>query len=211
MGVMQLEVTTFGYFLTASILLTLAPGPDILYVIAKSLSDGARAGIVLACGLVSGIFFHTMLVMLGVAALISSSPAALTALKYFGAAYLLYLAYGAFGATGKLKIGRAESDQSAAALYRRGVLMNVLNPKVLLFFLAFLPQFIVTGADRSTSAQIVLLGLVFAAQALIIFSIVSMCAARLRQVILKRKNLGAIFGKLEGWVLVIIAVGLFVG
>lgn len=148
--------------------------------------------------------------MLGVAALISSSPTALTALKYFGAAYLLYLAYGAFGASGKLKIGRAEADQSVAALYQRGVLMNVLNPKVLLFFLAFLPQFIVTNGDVSTSLQIAMLGLTFAAQALIVFSLVSMCAARLRQVILKRKNLGAVFGKIEGWVLVIIAVGLFV-
>lgn len=207
---MQLEAATFGYFLTASILLTLAPGSDILYVIAKSLSDGARSGIILACGLVSGIAFHTALVMLGVAALISSSPTALTALKYFGAAYLLYLAYGAFGASGKLKIGRAEADRSTAALYQRGVLMNVLNPKVLLFFLAFLPQFIVTGVERSTGAQIAILGLTFALQALIIFSIVSLCAARLRQVILKRKNLGAVFGKLEGWVLVIIAIGLFV-
>ena len=207
---MQLEAAKFGYFLLTSVLLTLAPGPDILYLITKSLSDGARAGIVLACGLVSGIFFHTMLVMLGVAALISSSPAALTALKYFGAAYLLYLAYGAFGASGKLKLGKAETDRSAAELYRRGVLMNVLNPKVLLFFLAFLPQFISIDGGWSTSMQIAVLGLTFAAQGLIVFSIVSICAARLRQVIISRKNIGATLGKIEGWVLVIIAVGLFV-
>ncbi len=207
---MQLEAAKFGYFLLTSVLLTLAPGPDILYLITKSLSDGARAGIVLACGLVSGIFFHTMLVMLGVAALISSSPAALTALKYFGAAYLLYLAYGAFGASGKLKLGRAETDRSTAELYRRGVLMNVLNPKVLLFFLAFLPQFISIDVGWSTSMQIAVLGLTFAAQGLIVFSIVSICAARLRQVIISRKNIGATLGKIEGWVLVIIAVGLFV-
>lgn len=198
------------YFVTASVLLTLAPGPDILYVIAKSLSEGVKSGIVLACGLVSGIAFHTALVMLGVAALISSSPTALTLLKYFGAAYLLYLAYGAFGASGKLKLGQAEADRSTAALYRRGVLMNVLNPKVLLFFLAFLPQFILLDGELSTSAQIALLGLIFAAQALAVFSIVSVCAARLRQFILKRKNIGTLFGKIEGWVLVIIAVGLFV-
>ena len=205
-----MEAAKFGYFLLTSVLLTLAPGPDILYLITKSLSDGARAGIVLACGLVSGIFFHTMLVMLGVAALISSSPAALTALKYFGAAYLLYLAYGAFGASGKLKLGRAETDRSTAELYRRGVLMNVLNPKVLLFFLAFLPQFISIDVGWSTSMQIAVLGLTFAAQGLIVFSIVSICAARLRQVIISRKNIGATLGKIEGWVLVIIAVGLFV-
>ena len=79
-----MEISTFIYFLMTSMLLTIAPGPDILYLLTKSLSEGAKSGIILACGLVSGIFFHTMLVMLGVAALIQSSPMALNLLKYFG-------------------------------------------------------------------------------------------------------------------------------
>ena len=205
---MNLETTTVMYFVTASVLLTLAPGPDILYLITKSLSDGAKSGIVLACGLISGIFFHTMLVMLGVAALISSSPTALTVLKYVGAAYLLYLAFGAFRSSTQLKLGRAGSATSMPALYRRGVLMNVLNPKVLLFFLAFLPQFISLDSGWSTSLQIAMLGLIFAVQGLIVFSIVSVCADRLRRIILRKKNIGAIFGKVEGAVLALIALGL---
>ena len=115
-------------------LLTIAPGPDILYLLTKSLSEGAKIGFILACGLVSGIFFHTMLVMLGVAALIQSSPIALTILKYFGAAYLLFLAFSAFKSTGNIKLGKADSKSSYSSIYRRGLLMNVLNPKVLLFF-----------------------------------------------------------------------------
>ena len=204
-----METSTFFYFLLTSILLTLAPGPDILYLLAKSLADGAKSGIVLACGLVSGIFFHTMLVMLGVAALIQSSPTALTMLRYFGAAYLLFLAFGAFKSSGEMKIGSAGSKASYKALYRRGVLMNVLNPKVLLFFLAFLPQF-VNVSDTSASLQIALLGLTFAIQGLIIFSLVAICAGRLREVILKNKNLGRVFGIIEGAVLSLIAIALIV-
>ena len=204
-----METSTFFYFLFTSILLTLAPGPDILYLLAKSLADGAKSGIVLACGLVSGIFFHTMLVMLGVAALIQSSPTTLTFLKYFGAAYLLYLAFGALKSSGEMKLGNAGVKVSYKALYRRGVLMNVLNPKVLLFFLAFLPQF-VNVSDTSASLQIALLGLTFAIQGLIIFSLVAICAGRLREVILKNKNLGRVFGIIEGAVLSLIAIALIV-
>ena len=206
-----MEATTFWYFVLTSVLLTLAPGPDILYLLTKSLSSGAKSGIILACGLVSGIAFHTMLVMIGVAALISSSTTALLLLKCFGGLYLLYLATLAFRSSGEVKLGRADSSRSMAALYKRGVLMNVLNPKVLLFFLAFLPQFISFDGGISPSLQILLLGLTFAIQALIVFSIVSVCADQMRRVILKRKNIGRILGKIEGWVLVIIAVGLFIG
>ena len=107
-----MEESTFFYFLITSILLTLAPGPDNLYLLTKSLSEGAKSGVILACGLASGIFFHTMLVMLGVAALIQSSQVAFNFLKYFGAAYLLFLAFGAFKSAGKIKLSSADSRTS---------------------------------------------------------------------------------------------------
>ena len=196
------------YFLTASILLTLAPGPDILYLLTKSLADGAKSGIILACGLVSGIVFHTTLVMVGVAALIKSSATALLLLKIFGAAYLLFLAFGAFKAARagkKLSLSKAGAKGSLLALYKRGILMNVLNPKVLLFFLAFLPQFVDLNGS---SLQILFLGVVFAVQALIIFSIVAIFAGRVRNLILRRKNIGQVLNFVEALVLAIIAVGL---
>ncbi len=205
-----MESSTFIYFLTASILLTLAPGPDILYLLTKSLSDGAKSGIILACGLVSGIVFHTTLVMIGVAALIKSSATAMLLLKIFGAAYLLFLAFGAFKSARsgkKISLSRAGAKSSSAALYKRGVLMNVLNPKVLLFFLAFLPQFVDLSSDGS-SLQILFLGVVFAAQALIIFSCVALFAGRVRKLILHKKNVGQILNFTEAAVLAIIAVGL---
>ena len=200
----------FIYFLMSSILLTLAPGPDILYLLTKSLADGAKSGIILACGLVSGIIFHTTLVMVGVAAFISSSATAMLLLKIFGAAYLLFLAFGAFKsarAGKKISLSRASARSSATALYKRGVLMNVLNPKVLLFFLAFLPQFVDLTRNGS-SLQILFLGVVFAAQALIIFSFIALFAGRVRKLILRKKNIGQILNFTEAAVLTLIAVGL---
>lgn len=205
-----MDGTTFAYFLTASILLTLAPGPDILYLLTKSLSDGARAGIILACGLVSGIVFHTTLVMLGVATLIKSSATALMLLKIFGAAYLLFLAFGAFKsarAGKKISLNKSVAKIPSAALYKRGVLMNILNPKVLLFFLAFLPQFVNLSSDGA-SLTILFLGVTFAAQALIIFSAVAMFAGHVRNFLLSKKNFGQLMNFIESAVLMLIAVGL---
>ena len=205
-----MESSTFLYFLTASILLTLAPGPDILYLLTKSLSDGAKAGIILACGLVSGIVFHTTLVMVGVAALIKSSATAMLLLKIFGAAYLLFLAFGAFKsarAGKKISLARADKNFSSAALYKRGILMNVLNPKVLLFFLAFLPQFVDLSSDGA-SLTILFLGVVFAVQALIIFSGVAFFAGRVRNLLLRKRNVGQLLNFIEAAVLAIIALTL---
>ena len=205
-----MDSTTFAYFLTASILLTLAPGPDILYLLTKSLSDGAKSGIILACGLVSGIVFHTTLVMVGVAALIKSSATAMLLLKIFGAAYLLFLALGAFKsaqAGKKISLTRSGAKVAAKALYKRGVLMNVLNPKVLLFFLAFLPQF-VNLSQSGASLTILFLGVVFAAQALIIFSCVAIFAGRVRTLLLRKKNIGQLLNFVEAAVLTLIALTL---
>ena len=105
-----MDMSLFPYFLVSSILLTMTPGPDNLYLLAKSIADGARAGIILAAGLASGIVFHTCLVILGVAALVKSSPIAFAALKYVGAAYLFYLAYGAFTA----KVAEPQPTETAA-------------------------------------------------------------------------------------------------
>ena len=205
-----MEIGTFFYFLTASILLTVAPGPDILYLLTKSLASGAKCGIILAAGLVSGIVFHTFLVMAGVAAIIQNSAVAMTALKIFGAAYLIFLAWKSFKAAkrgSKLSMQKSDAENNFFALYRRGVLMNVLNPKVLLFFLAFLPQF-VNLSNKNASLQIIFLGVTFAAQAFIIFSIVATGAGKVRKVLLQKKNLAQILNFVEAAVLAIIAVTL---
>lgn len=200
-----MELSTVLCFLTASVILTVAPGPDNMYLLSKSLADGAKNGIILAGGLASGILFHTTLVILGVAALLQSSPLALTLLQYIGAAYLLFLAWGAFHSSGKLSLTSAAPSDARISLYKRGILMNVLNPKVLLFFLAFLPQF-ADLSHPSANFHIALLGFIFAVQAFVIFSGIAICAGRIRTQILRKKNLGLIFGRIEGCVLTLIAL-----
>ncbi len=204
-----MELSTFLYFLIASVLLTLAPGPDIMYLLAKSLADGARSGISLATGLCTGLIFHTTLVIIGVAAIIQQSPLAFAALKYVGAAYLLYLAWGAFHAQGDLKLNTVNKSNSYFKLYRRGVIMNILNPKVLLFFLAFLPQFVNLDSD-SVSLQIAFLGFVFGLQTLIVFSLVAICAGKVRDYILNIKNFNKIMGYVQGIVLIGISLALII-
>ncbi|HIX84892.1 MAG TPA: LysE family translocator [Candidatus Megamonas gallistercoris] len=204
-----MELSTFLYFLIASVLLTLAPGPDIMYLLAKSLADGARSGISLALGLCTGLIFHTTLVIIGVAAIIQQSPLAFAALKYAGAAYLLYLAWGAFHAQGDLKLNTVNKSNSYFKLYRRGVIMNILNPKVLLFFLAFLPQFVNLNSD-SVSLQIAFLGFVFGLQTLIVFSLVAICAGKVRDYILNIKNFNKIMGYVQGIVLIGISLALII-
>lgn len=204
-----MDLSTFLYFLIASMLLTIAPGPDIMYLLAKSLADGARSGISLALGLTTGLIFHTTLVIIGVAAIIQQSPLAFAILKYAGAAYLLYLAWGAFHAQGNLKLNAVNNTTSFFKLYRRGLIMNVLNPKVLLFFLAFLPQFVDLNSD-SVSLQIAFLGFIFGLQTLVIFSLVAICAGKVRDYILNIKNFNKIMGYIQGIVLLLISLALII-
>lgn len=198
--------STIVYFLIASIILTLAPGPDIMYLLAKSLADGAKSGISLAAGLCFGLIFHTSLVIFGVAALIQQSPLAFSILKYIGAIYLLYLAWGAFSAKAdSLKLNQVQPSKAYFKLFCRGIIMNVLNPKVLLFFLAFFPQFVDLNSS-SVSIQIAILGLLFGLQAFIIFSTVAICAGKVRYYILNIKNLNKIMNYVQGIVLVLISL-----
>lgn len=164
-------------FISAAILLTLMPGPDILFVITQSVTRGRRAGIVFAAGLCSGLIVHVTAVSLGVSVLLMSSPLAFTCLKLAGAAYLIYLSVRAFLNRRKNHFEWQPAD-AQGRLYRKGILMNVLNPKVVLFFLAFFPQF-VSGEAGNPVPRMLLLGVIFMAQAFLIFTCVAILADRL--------------------------------
>ncbi|WP_373701037.1 LysE family translocator [Neisseria dentiae] len=175
---MLLPPETIVLFTTASLALALSPGPDNLFVLTQSAVHGRRCGLLITLGLCSGLLVHISAVALGVAALLKTSAWAFTVLKIAGAAYLLYLAWLSFRA-GASRIDRAaQPPASAWALYGRGVVMNITNPKVAVFFLAFLPQF-TDPARGSVSMQIVLLGLLFMAAAWLVFSLIALAAARL--------------------------------
>ena len=208
-----MDLANYLSFLGAAILLTLAPGPDNMYILTKSLSAGPRQGVTLAMGLATGPLWHTLLVMAGVAAFIQSSPASFMVLKYCGAAYLLYLSYGAFRSKGaSIKAGGVVDKSESFALYKRGFkrgfLMNASNPKVLLFFLAILPQFVQPNGFLSPSLQIGLLGLTFSIQAAILFSIAAICAGQLKDTLIRHESFPLIMSRVEGTLLLLIAIGL---
>lgn len=164
-------------FLVASITLTLLPGPDILYVIAESMTRTARAGVAIATGLVSGLVVHTAAAATGASLLLMRYDAAFLILKYGGALYLLYLAVGAIREK-PMSPGTSGEGIKPLAYYRKGVLMNLLNPKVSLFFLAFLPQF-TSRNGLPVALQMTVLGALFIVQAWLVFALVAWLAGRL--------------------------------
>ena len=146
-------------FLAAGLALNFTPGPDMLYVAARGASDGRAAGIVSALGIGAGTLVHIALVALGLAALLVAIPVAYLALRIAGAAYLIYLGVRAFRAQGALAFPRLMSAP-LLGVFRQGVLTNIFNPKVALFFLAFLPQFVDQSRGNPT-LQVIVLGLLF--------------------------------------------------
>ena len=163
-------------FVSASLLLALAPGPDNIFVLTQSAVKGKLVGLVVTLGLCTGLLVHTSAVAMGVAALFQASATAFTLLKFLGAAYLLYLAWGAFRAGAASIEGKEGQELSLRRYYLRGIIMNVTNPKVSIFFLAFLPQF--THPDRGhLPLQMFILGGLFILATLIVFGAISLLAA----------------------------------
>ncbi len=165
-------------FIAASAVLSFVPGPDNLFVLTQSALYGRKSGLLIVLGLSTGLVVHTSAVALGVAAIFQTSKLAFTVLKMVGAAYLLYLAWTAWRAGNSKVELKSEHALSAFALYRRGVIMNVTNPKVSIFFLAFLPQF-VAPEQGQVSMQIVLLGVMFIAVSFMVFVLIAYLAAAL--------------------------------
>lgn len=201
---------TLTAFLAASVLLTLAPGPDIIFVATKSLAQGARAGLSVAAGLCTGVLFHVALAAFGVSLILRQSPLAFGVVKTAGTLYLLWLAFQAFRHRNDAFGGDAGGAANARffRLYRTGAMMSVLNPKVALFFLAFLPQFVPADAP-SPWRNLLLLGAVFDAQAFAVFAVVSVCAGTLFKTLRERPSVSKCLNILTALVLTLIAGSLF--
>jgi threonine/homoserine/homoserine lactone efflux protein len=155
---------TLAVFLAATLALNISPGPDMLYVISRSLEQGRKAGVVSALGIGAGTLVHTFVAAIGLAALLLSVPIALQIVRYAGAAYLVYLGLRMLLARNLSESSKGQPDPMSShglvAVFRQGVMTNILNPKVALFFLAFLPQF-VDPSKGSVWFQMIALGLLF--------------------------------------------------
>ncbi|MES2957360.1 MAG: LysE family translocator [Pseudomonadota bacterium] len=196
---------TAAAFFAVSVLLALSPGPDNVFVLMQSAMRGRAAGLLVVLGLCSGLLVHTAAVAFGLATLFAASTLAFTALKLAGALYLIYLAWQAWRAPATPLA--AQPDIDAGQLYRRGIVMNVTNPKVSIFFLAFLPQFV--AADRgSVALQVLWLGFVFMLATLLVFGAIALTAGTLGQALARSARAQLLLNRAAALVFVALALRL---
>jgi len=193
-------------FMAATLALNVTPGPDMLYVIARSVGEGRRAGVVSALGISAGTLFHTAAVVLGVSAFLVAYPAAYDLLRFAGAAYLAWLGVRALRTPAR---EGGEPDVAPAELFasfRQGVITNVLNPKVAIFFLAFLPQFVDAGRG-SVTAQLLVLAALFITSGTLVNVAVAFAAGRARAAA-RRAVASGVLPRLTGLVFLALALRL---
>jgi len=164
-----------GLFIVAASLLAIAPGPDVIYVLTRGIAQGRAAGFAAALGFASGCIFHTVLAAVGVAALIRSSELAFDLVRYAGAGYLVWIGIQALRHRSSFSLEQADERKALATIYRQSVVGNMLNPKVTLFFLAFLPQFVNAEAGN-VGLQMAVLGGVFMLVTIVVFGAIAVFA-----------------------------------
>ena len=203
------NIQNFYLFLSVSILINLSPGPDMLYTAARSLSQGTKAGILSALGIFSGCLFHITAAIFGLSKIIQESVLLFSVIKYAGAAYLIYLGLKSLFKKDKPadKITTLPA-MSYGKIYLQGMLTNVLNPKVAIFFISFLPQFI-DPKSAHLKEQIGFLGLWFAVQGTLILIIVASLTGSFRKMLQHNKNFWNWQEKITGLILVGLGIKMF--
>ena len=202
-----LSIETIIAFVAASVVLSLVPGPDNIFVMSHSALKGWRIGFYITLGLCTGLIGHTVLVSIGVSVIFQTSAIAFNGLKIIGACYLLYLAWLSVQ-NKELNLGGTDKNNTNRSYYFTGVIMNLTNPKVALFFLVFLPQFVNTSNDNVT-IQIFLLGLLFILSALCVFTSIAYLAGFLEDILKKSKKVNKSLNLLAALIYITLAINLF--
>ncbi|WP_138434369.1 LysE family translocator [Winogradskyella algicola] len=193
-------------FALATSVLAISPGPDNIYVLVQSITNGKAYGLATVCGLITGCLVHTTLLAFGVSAIIKANEDLFFGIKVLGAVYLLYLAYKVFKSDAQLDFdSETAPKKSLKALFVQGFFMNVLNPKVTIFFLAFFPGFLFSKT-MSTIAQFYILGGIFMLVSFIIFSTIALLAGQIKSYTLKHRNSGVVFK----WLQIVVFIGIAV-
>ncbi|WP_091426804.1 LysE family translocator [Formosa sp. Hel1_31_208] len=191
-------------FVIATSVLAISPGPDNIYVLMQSIVNGKKYGLATVAGLISGCLIHTTLVAFGVSAIIKENDTVFFVIKLFGALYLLFLAYKVYRSNAALDL---DSDQipkkSVAQLFKQGFIMNVLNPKVSIFFLAFFPSFLFSPT-LDTVFQFYILGLLFMFVSALIFSAIAILAGHISDYTKQHSHIGYYFK----WIQIVVFVGI---
>ena len=202
-----MPLESIATFIIASALLGIVPGPDNIFVLSQSVLYGKKPGILIILGLHTGLIVHTTAVALGIATIFQTSVIAFTALKVVGAVYLSYLAWQAFRVSAS-KIETSDPIQiSSGALYRRGIIMNLSNPKISIFFLAFLPQF-ASPEYGPIAPQIFILGAIFICVGLTIFIAIALLAGVLGEWLRNSPKAQVYLNRMAGTVFGILALKL---
>ena len=202
-----LSVETIIAFVAASVVLSLVPGPDNIFVMSHSALKGWRIGFYITLGLCTGLIGHTVLVSIGVSVIFQTSAIAFNGLKIIGACYLIYLAWLSVQ-NKELNLGGTDKNSTNRSYYFTGVIMNLTNPKVALFFLVFLPQFVNTS-NNNVTIQIFLLGLLFILSALCVFTSIAYLASFLENFLKKSKTVNKNLNLLAALIYFALAINLF--
>ncbi len=203
----MLSIETVSAFFLASSLLAIAPGPDNVFVLTQSALHGRLSGLVVMFGLCTGLLVHTGAVAFGVAVIFQASAFAFTLLKIIGAAYLLWLAWQLFRVSPEQLHISGNQQKSLGTLYRRGIIMNVTNPKVSIFFLAFLPQF--ADPDRGPiSVQMLALGGIFILTTILVFGSMALIGAALGEWLNRSERAQRAMNRVAGTIFIGLAVKL---
>lgn len=193
-------------FIFATATLAFSPGPDNLFVLVQTISYGKRKGMAIVSGLILGCITHTSVVAFGLSSFIQSSPKLLFSLKLIGAFYLLYLAYTTYISKHDIDLKKQSGNRNSLfKLFRRGFIMNVINPKVSLFFIAFFPAFLFSPT-LSLTTQFFILGLLFMGTSFLIFTLIVFCSGSVASILKKNKRFEAIIKWCQIVVFVIISV-----
>ncbi|PPK62728.1 threonine/homoserine/homoserine lactone efflux protein [Malaciobacter marinus] len=204
----MIELSNLYMFIIASFLLCIAPGPDNIYVLTQGMTKSKKAAIITTLGLCTGLIIHTSAAAFGISMIFKTSQIAFDIVKYLGVAYLLYIAYQVYKHRNEpLNLDTKASKKDLKALYFKGFLMNILNPKVSIFFLAFLPQF-VSVQNGNIPLQMIILGLIFMALTITVFSLIGVAGNLLSEKLLNNPKIVKYMNILTSFVLISLGVKL---
>lgn len=204
------DVTSWWVFFAAAFALNISPGPDLLFILSRTLADGWRVGIASALGVCSGALVHVCAAALGVSAILATSALAFAVIKYAGAAYLFYLGIQVLRSAGSslpLEPTLVATRTTGWQAYRQGILVDILNPKVAIFFMAFLPQFVRPG-EGAVAVQLLVLGFLVVLVAIVVECGLVLMAARARAVLRTNRRVGLWLDRVLGSVLIGLGVRL---
>ncbi|HET9907218.1 MAG TPA: LysE family translocator [Anaerolineales bacterium] len=202
----MIDPAKFILFIGVSWALIIAPGPDMIYVITRGVTQGRRAGMLSAVGVICGILVHTTAAAFGLTLILQTSALAFMLVKYLGAIYLIYLGIKAWGDKSTFRLDPSTTTVSFRKIFWQGVLSNVLNPKIAIFFLAFLPQFVDQG--NGVTLQMVVLGLTFAFFGLCFLSVVGYSSGTIGSWLTHRPRIGQILGRFAAGILIALGIRL---